>query len=265
MKLTMLGTGNAGVLKIFNTCFLMDDDHQLILVDTGGGNRILSQIKAAGYRVPDIHHIIISHRHSDHITGIIWLLRQSYRALAKEGSEDLYIYSHDEVIDIVRDFAYKLFPENREITDRKIHFVEVHDNETLRIFNRDVTFFDIHSQKAKQFGFCMKLKQNRKLTFLGDEPFNEYNRQYVENAAWLMHEAFCLYAEKDIFQPYKKQHSTALDACKTAEKYHVRNTILYHTEESHENRKELYLKEGKSVYQGNLFVPDDNEVIQIED
>ena len=37
--------------------------------------------------------------------------------------------------------------------------------------------------------------------------------QYVRGSDWLLHEAFCLYAERDIWKPYEKHHSTVKDAC----------------------------------------------------
>lgn len=45
MKLTMLGTGNALVTKIYNTCFVLEDNNQYFMVDAGGGNQILTQLK----------------------------------------------------------------------------------------------------------------------------------------------------------------------------------------------------------------------------
>lgn len=48
MKLTMLGTGNVLVTDCYNTCFLLEDNGQNFLVDGGGGNSILHQIKSAG-------------------------------------------------------------------------------------------------------------------------------------------------------------------------------------------------------------------------
>ena len=42
------------------------------------------------------------------------------------------------------------------------------------------------------------------------------------------------------------------------------NLILYHTEDKNiEHRQELYLEEGKVYYDGNLFVPDDLDVIEL--
>jgi len=42
-------------------------------------------------------------------------------------------------------------------------------------------------------------------------------KEYVINSDYLMHEAFCLYRDKDIFRPYEKHHSTVKDACELAE------------------------------------------------
>jgi hypothetical protein len=56
-QITMLGTGNATVSQIYNTCFLLQTPSILMLVDAGGGNGILSQLKKAGVQISDIHHL----------------------------------------------------------------------------------------------------------------------------------------------------------------------------------------------------------------
>ena len=77
-------------------------------------------------------------------------------------------------------------------------------------------------------------------------------------------EAFCLYGMRDIFHPYEKHHSTALDAGNLAEKLKVRNLVLYHTEDTDlKNRKKQYTKEVKLLYSGNVYVSDDLEVLKL--
>ena len=79
-----------------------------------------------------------------------------------------------------------------------------------------------------------------------------------------MHEAFCLYSEKDIFAPYEKHHSTVKDTCGLAEKLNIKNLVLYHTEDKNiKNRKALYKEEGSKYYTGNLCIPDDLEIIYL--
>ena len=138
------------------------------------------------------------------------------------------------------------------------------DGASKEILGKKVTFFDIQSTKAKQFGFCMDLGAGRKLTCCGDEPYNSCEEAYAKDSTWLLHEAFCLHGQADIFHPYEKHHSTVKDACELAEQLHVKNLLLYHTEDRNlAKRKELYTEEGKRYYHGNLYVPDDLEKISL--
>ena len=79
-----------------------------------------------------------------------------------------------------------------------------------------------------------------------------------------MSEAFCLYEDRDRFQPYEKHHSTVLDAARLAEELRVKNLILYHTEDrTLDTRRERYTMETKTVFKGQVFVPDDLERISL--
>ena len=80
-----------------------------------------------------------------------------------------------------------------------------------------------------------------------------------------MSEAFCLYADRERYKPYEKHHSTALDAARDAANLHVRNLILYHTEDDHlAQRKALYTAEAATAFCGSIRVPDDLEVIELD-
>ena len=145
-----------------------------------------------------------------------------------------------------------------------IEDIEVKDGEERTILNKKVTFFDIGSTKAKQFGFQMIYDGGKVLTCCGDEPYNECEEKYAKGSDWMFHEAFCLYGQRDIFNPYEKHHSTVKDASELAENLGVKNLVLYHTEDKNiKKRKELYGAEGREYYHGNLFVPDDLDVIEM--
>lgn len=264
MKLTMLGTGNASATECYNSCFLLTDNKKHILVDGGGGSNIFKQLKLSGTDWKDIHHIIVTHKHMDHLIGVLWILRMVCQHINRnEYKGNLTIFSHDEVIFIIRDFMKK-FLEQRDLDllDKNIFLKTVNDDETVIIQNKKVTFFDIKSKKAKQYGFQICFDTNKKLTCCGDEPYNPSNSDYVKNSDWLIHEAFCLKSEEKLFKPYEKNHSTVYDACNVAEILKIKNLILYHSVDNNlKLRKKLYLAEGKENYHGNLFVPNDLEVI----
>ena len=106
--------------------------------------------------------------------------------------------------------------------------------------------------------------RDRSFVCLGDEPYNVINRSYVENADWLLCEAFCLYEDREVFQPYKKHHSTALDAGRLAAELGVKNLVLYHTEDRNlDTRKQSYMREAAQAFSGTVYVPDDLERINI--
>lgn len=267
MKITMLGTGNASVTECYNTCFLIDDNGRYFMVDGGGGGTVFHQIKHAGYDWKDIRHIFVTHKHIDHLMGILWMVRMICQSMNRGKYDgDAYIYSHAEVLGLIRDMAGKLLPEKvAGYVGGRLRLIEVRDGQTVNIIGRDVTFFDIHSTKAKQFGFCMDIGSGRKLTCCGDEPYADCEREYAENSEWLLHEAFCLYSQRDIFEPYEKHHSTVKDACEQAEKLGVRNLLLYHTEDrTLSERKRLYAQEGSRYYRGNLYIPDDLETLVLQ-
>lgn len=71
----MLGTGNALVTEVYNTCFVIENENQYLLVDGGGGSEILKRLKDAKISIADIHHIFVTHKHIDHILGIVWMTR----------------------------------------------------------------------------------------------------------------------------------------------------------------------------------------------
>lgn len=266
MKLTMLGTGNAMVTECYNTCFVLSEGQRHFLVDGGGGNMILRQLARADIDWKDIKDIFITHKHIDHLMGIIWLLRficQNMNGNKYPGEVNLY--AHDELIGLIDQMAHMLLPEKQtRFIGQRVHLIPVSDGETHNILGCKTAFFDIRSTKAKQYGFTMYYDDVEKLTCCGDEPYNPYNRQYAENSTWLLHEAFCLSSQSEIFHPYEKHHSTVKDACQLAEKLQVKNLILYHTEDQNIlKRKELYSKEGAAYFSGALYVPDDLQVIQL--
>lgn len=266
MKLIMLGTGNASATECYNSCFLLSDKNRHILVDGGGGSGIFNQLKKVSLNWKSIHKIIVTHKHMDHLIGVLWIVRMVCQHINRNEYEgNLYIYSHDEVIFLIKDFMKKFLEERDfELLNKRLFLIEVKNNETLTIYDKRITFFDIYSKKSKQFGFQIEYEKNHMLTCCGDEPFNIINKEYLDNVDWLIHEAFCLKSEDLLFKPYEKNHSTVTDACMIAENFKVKNLVLYHTVDNNiENRKELYVSEGEKFFKGNLFVPYDLEIISL--
>ena len=259
----MLGTGNATVSGIYNTCFLLDTSNTKLMVDAGGGNGVLGQLKKVGVGIADIHHLFVTHAHTDHVLGVIWVIRMV--AQCKGYESKLHVYSHDKVMKVIKTIIDMILAKKQlaKVAERVV-FHELKDGDAFEVGDIHMQCFDIHSTKEKQFGFRAELPGGEVLACLGDEPYNEQNRQYVEYADWMMCEAFCLYADRETFKPYEKCHSTALDAGKLAAELGIKNLVLYHTEEKTiATRKQTYTKEAAENFKGRIVVPDDLEEIEL--
>ena len=268
-QITMLGTGNATVSQIYNTCFVLQTPSTLMLVDAGGGNGILSQLKKVNVQISDIHHLFVTHAHTDHVLGVIWVIRMVAQCKGYEGL--LHVYGNDKVMKVIKTIIDMILAKKQltKVAERVV-FHQLEDGDCFEVGDMKLECFDIQSTKEKQFGFRAELPSSDEsgkplvLACLGDEPYNEQNRRYIVGADWMMCEAFCLYVDRDTFKPYEKCHSTALDAGKLAEELGVKNLILYHTEEKTlANRKENYTREAAENFKGRIFVPDDLEVIEL--
>ena len=268
-QITMLGTGNATVSQIYNTCFVLQTPSTLMLVDAGGGNGILAQLKKVNVQISDIHHLFVTHAHTDHVLGVIWVIRMVAQCKGYEGL--LHVYGNDKVMKVIKTIIDMILAKKQlaKVAERVV-FHQLEDGDSFEVGDMKLECFDIRSTKEKQFGFRAELPSSDEsgkplvLACLGDEPYNGQNRRYIVGADWMMCEAFCLYADRDTFKPYEKCHSTALDAGKLAEELGVKNLILYHTEEKTlANRKENYTREAAENFKGRIFVPDDLEVIEL--
>lgn len=266
MKLTMLGTGNATATKCYNTCFLLSNEQGCFLVDAGGGNRILTILEEESIELQNIHHIFATHGHTDHLLGIIWMIRMIGTKIVRGFYEgDLNVYCHEELREtIITVCNLTIWGNVTSQFGKRIHFIDLKDGDEKEILGCQVKFFNIGSTKKKQFGFYLRTQEGIHLVCCGDEPLKKENEKYGKECDWLLHEAFCLYEEREKFNPYEKHHSTVKDACELAQKLHVKNLILYHTEDKNlVCRKERYTAEGKQYYDGNLYVPDDREKFEI--
>lgn len=268
-QITMLGTGNATVSQIYNTCFVLQTPSTLMLVDAGGGNGILAQLKKVNVQISDIHHLFVTHAHTDHVLGVIWVIRMVAQCKGYKGL--LHVYGNDKVMKVIKTIIDMILAKKQlaKVAERVV-FHQLEDGDCFEVGDMKLECFDIQSTKEKQFGFRAELPSSDDsgkplvLACLGDEPYNELNRRYIVGTDWMMCEAFCLYADRDTFKPYEKCHSTALDAGKLAEELGVKNLILYHTEEKTlANRKEKYTREAAENFKGRIFVPDDLEVIEL--
>lgn len=267
MEIIVLGTGHGTATECYNTCFTINDEEEYFLIDSGGGNGILKQLKKANIELEKIKTIFISHTHMDHILGCIWIIRVLCKKYDKELiDKPVYIYGNDIVIETISELCRLLIPKDfLGLIGNKIKLIVVKEKQEVRILNRKVTFFDINAKKVKQFGFSMLLANNRKFTFIGDEVCSNSTEKYVKNSSWLFTDAYMAGVEAEKYNPIEKHHhGTVKYVAQLCERLNVENAILSHTIDNDlKNRKKVFIEDAKKYYHGKVFVPDDLEKIKL--
>ena len=266
-KIIVLGTGYATAENLFNTCFVLENDKkEKLLVDTGGGNGILSRLTKANVPINEIHDIFISHKHSDHVLGILWIIRKLEKFIADNKYEgNLTIYCHSELEKVIRGLCELTFKKRfLDLFDTRIFFKILEDGQKVNVIGYELEAIDICAKSDLQYGFKTKLDNGKTFIFLGDEPLREPVYDRVKNVDYMCHEAFCLDSEAHIHTPYKFNHDTAKSAAEKAEMLNVKTLILWHTREDFlDKRAERFKEEASKYFKGNIIVPEDLDIIEL--
>lgn len=133
IELIMLGTGNAAVTRCYNTCFAIKNGKQIFLTDAGGGNGILSQLEKANLPLYDIKDLFVTHAHTDHILGAVWVLRMVVQQMQKGAFEgDFQVYGHDKVIHVLQWICQMTLP-SKIVTcmQQRVKFQEVKSGDSF--------------------------------------------------------------------------------------------------------------------------------------
>ena len=266
-KFYVLGTC-AGISDVgFTLSGVLQHDDKFLLVDAGEGMQILKQLRLSGIKVSDIHDVFISHKHIDHLLGLIPFIRKVISSIKlSEYEGNLNIYCDKEIKEIIdyiikatfHDFMVKIYNE-------KVIYHVIEDGQVYDVIGYKMNILDTYSIASIQFGFEIILEDNKRLFYLGDVPCAELNYEKIRNADWVLHEAFSTSEKNKYTALVSKMHSTVADVCQNMEQLNVKNLILWHTLDNDiETRKERFLAEGKEFFDGNLYVPDDLDVIDLD-
>lgn len=99
-QLTALGTGYAVATKCYTTCFTISDGQEHFMIDTGGGSGVLTNLEKLGISVNQVHHIFLSHCHTDHVLGAVWMLRMIGHSMQRGSYQGtLHLYCHQDIAD----------------------------------------------------------------------------------------------------------------------------------------------------------------------
>ena len=260
-KMIFLGTGEAMAYKAFNTsiCFV-DECDECFLIDAGGGNGIFYHLEKSDIDIKQIKNIFITHNHTDHILGFLWIIRK-FASIKDEFVCDFY----------VPDSVHKDLMQLCNITISKgqlkkafehINFHIVNNMESFCLGDVNIIFFDTLYEKTTQFG-CKIETGELKIGICGDVPLLKENFKVMESVDILVHEALCDSKDSEKHKVYKKSHSTAKDAGRIACEISAKKLFLIHKADDYINKDSLYM-DAITEFSGKVFVPEDGDVFNLK-
>lgn len=211
------------------------ENEEILLLDCGDGS--IRKIMETNTNCLGISSILITHFHSDHLSGLAQIIESM---AINRRKKDLSVYgprglkNYYTIVQETTNFAFK---RNFEI---KVHELET-GQKILLGENKVTTIAMQHTIPC--LGYRLE-SPDFLLAYTGDtEPCNGAI-SLAQNADLLIHEA--TYLEKDKIKARESKHSTPREACETSNKARgVRKIILTHVNDKLETEQEMLEEAGK--------------------
>ncbi len=220
-SLTFLGTGDPLNEERAQTALAVPvggDD--LLLLDTSSGTILLRQLAAAEIALAEIRHILISHRHFDHVGGLAPLLV----ALVPAPAASVTIYALPETLQATRQLLTLTIPGLEEWLGERLRWQALTAEHPLSIGDATITPFTVE-HGIECAGICLD-RAGKRLVFSADTHPCPNLRRWANHADLLIHEAYSLDAEAPM--AHRFGHSTAADAGRVAHTAAAQRLILTH-------------------------------------
>lgn len=174
-NLIMLGTGHAMVTRCYNTCFCIQNAEDYLLVDAGGGNRILSRLEEAQIPVEKIHCMFVTHSHTDHVLGVVWMIRKVATMMRGGSYEGKFkIYCHEELADTITQLCMlTLVKKFTSFLGDRILIKKVKDGEEKNAAGMKLTFLTSIPRKQNSSDSGRGLRTGQGLPVWGMNPIRK--------------------------------------------------------------------------------------------
>lgn len=212
IKITFLGTGSAMARNKSNSCFIIQQSNNMLLVDCGGGHEILRLLEDNKIQFQQIDAIFLTHPHIDHIYGMPFLYRRMIELNKK--IKILCSLETKRVIEtLIKLDIPKYFEKYKELLDYII-LGEISFYHNLKIF----------AVNKNQHGFILDYNK-KKIAFTGDVPAHQETINFIKKCNILIHEAFCSENEDVIIRGH---HSTIENAINISEQVDSEKLLVTH-------------------------------------
>ncbi|MCA9836442.1 MAG: MBL fold metallo-hydrolase [Trueperaceae bacterium] len=246
MKLYTLGTGAPLHYTRATTGFLVEAAGEPLLIDTCGGFELVRRLKALGKTPEGFHHAVLTHRHGDHIGGVMAL------AIA---ANPLHLYGSADALQATKDLLTLTYGEAAFNVLEHVQFHPVEAGRAYDIAGYTLEFLEVVHRVPT---LAVRLEHAGKvIAFSADTLPCDNAIEVAKHADLYLCDALCARADGASYIPRVKdlQHPIAAEAAQMAKEAGAKALALTHI--ARYGTAENMLKEAGDIFSGELSVPDD--------
>ena len=260
-RVSFLGTGAGNCIYRSHTALVFDcPDGTRLLVDASSGNSVLRNGAQLGIHVQDMEHVLLTHRHNDHMGGMPHI--QGRRTQVAPRAAPMVVHSLEESLAGLRD----LF--------RAVSITHLVDDEgvTTESGNRVINWDPVTPGPWVQLGedcraMCFPVNHiggavgwrvesgGLSVVFSGDTRYCEAVAEAAQGADLLIHEALGLDDDKEGVA--RRGHSTAAEAAQIAAQAGVERLIITHIDTPFHTNPAPLVEDARRHYGGPIEVAED--------
>ena len=260
LEIIFLGTGaGMSTTRAHTAIALRCPDGTTLLLDGSSGNSALRNGEAAGLLAVDYDHVLLSHDHQDHISGLMFV--QGRRSYETPDENPLSIFGSGSALAGLRKAADAgRVPDIREWaaynhTGRQVMgWQEVAPGHKLELGPETVAWsFDV-AHIPGSVGWRVE-SGGVAIVFSGDTTYSRNLAEAAQGADLLIHEA--LATDNDYERVAGRLHSTSGDAGRVAAQASVRQLIITHIDNAFHEDPAPLLEDAAHTYTGPISAAHD--------
>ena len=260
LEIIFLGTGaGMSTTRAHTAIALRCPDGTVLLLDGSSGNSALRNGEIAGIMSYDYHHVLLSHDHQDHLSGLMFV--QGHRAREVPDEDPLSIYGSSLALEGLRKatVAGKV-PDIRDGAaynhsgKQVMRWREIRSGQKLELGPETVAWsFDVDHIPGS-VGWRIE-SGGLSVVFSGDTTYSPGLVDAARGADLLIHEALTT----DDAHAYAsgRLHSTSGDAARVADRASVKQLIITHIDNTYHEDQDPLLQDAARIYTGPISAAHD--------
>lgn len=251
MQISFLGTGaplspNRATLGLL----IRDEGAEPLLIDSSGGFEIYRSMAAIGQKLDDIKHVVISHKHGDHMAGIMAVVLAGH-APSFYGLPDT-MTAAEKLFDLT-------YPNVSPVLDTKPKYVNIEYGEKRNIAGYNFSFYKANHRVPT---VAMRIERNTKVLAYSADciPGQEIIDSAYEADIFIC-DALCASGDVSAKRLQGLMHPSAKEAAEMAQKAKAKSLAMVHIARFADTGK--MLSEARKNYDGPISIPFDGSHVVI--